>query len=158
MYLSNGTNHSQNFKSNKALNILTIVLFGIGVLAGVGFVYQQFGPAAEPFTISKDEAIRLALIQVDKEPRRYAELLPHEEGTAKLIHVTDHGISFVSDENSLDDMWLYTLEGTPLDAYENKYFWDVTVTTTNASDERAYHYWVDADSGKVIGQDFSDNN
>jgi len=147
-------NGAQGLNNSKVVKLLTIILFGAGVITAAMFVYQQTAINAEPFAVSKDDAIRLALTEVDKEPRRYPDYLPNDNATkeakAELIHVTSNGLSFIVDEESLADMWLHTFEGTPLDAYENKYFWEVRVITSTEFGQRGYHYWVDADSGEVL--------
>jgi len=155
MYLSSATNGSQGLKK-KMVNLLTIVLFEAGMLAAAVFAYQQLTTSAKPFPVWKDEAIRIALLEVDKEPRRYPDYLPNEKATkeakTELIHVTDNGLSFVVDEESLADMWLYSAEGTPLNEYDDKYFCEVRVTTSTELGERGYWYWIDADNGQVLGQ------
>ncbi len=64
--------------------------------------------------------------------------------------MTDSSSPFVVDEEFLTDMWLHTFEGTPLDTYENKYFWEVRVITSTEFGQRGFHYWVDADSGEFL--------
>ena len=154
MYLSSATNGSQGLKNKKMVNLLTIVLFGAGMLAAAVFAHQQLATSAKPFPVWDDEAIRIALLEVDNEPRRYPDYLPNEkaskEAKAELIHVADNGLSFVVDGESLADMWLHSAEGTPLNEYEDKYFWEVRVTTSTELGERGYRYLIDADTGQVL--------
>lgn len=147
-------------RNKQVVNLLTILLFAVGVVTAVALAYQQVSnqqiatSSANPFPISKDQAISQALIEVDKEPRRYPDYLPNpdatKKGSARLIHVADNELSFVTDEQSLADKWLYTYEGTPVERFENKYFWEVTVTTSTDLGERSYQYWIDADTGQVL--------
>lgn len=158
MYLSSATNCSQGLKKKTLVQVLTFALFALGGLLAVVAVYQQFTTTAEPvaskpYAISKEEAIRIALIQVNKEPNRDAAFLPIEEATAKLVHVTDGGLAFIADGNSLADMWLYTKEDRFLNVYENKYLWHVDVFTSNNEGYRGYWYLIDANSGQAIGND-----
>jgi hypothetical protein len=147
---------SRIFTSNKKgiVRILTISLFSLGITTAALFAYQQSTKDNYPFAISKEEAMKIALIEVDKEPNRNEALFPNEQASAKLIHVTDNGIGFISDENWLADMWLYSKENRFLEEYRNSYLWDVNVaTSTNDGGMRGYSYMIDADSGRVIGND-----
>lgn len=140
------------------IRILIIALFTLGGLLAVITIYQQFTTPLEPtvskpYKISKEEAITIALIQVNKEPNRDAVFLPNEQAAAKLIHVIDGGRGFVADENSLSNMWLYSKDQRFLDVYENTYLWHVDVSTSNDEGARGYWYLIDASIGHVIGND-----
>lgn len=154
-------------RKKNIIRILTISLMALGIAIGALFVYQQLAkdsyyyPTEKstllPFSVSKEEAIRIALDEVDKEPDRDAYLLPNEQASAKLIHVTGDGIGFtVPDENSLADMWMFDKEHKFREEYRNSYLWDVHVTTSTSDSgggSRGYSYMIDADSGQVIGND-----
>lgn len=133
----------------------TMSLFAAGILITLLLMYQNL---AESDSISRQDAIGIALAAVDKEPNRNADLLPNERVEAKLVHVTEGGVAFWVDENSMSDMWLYTRIYKFNTEYENRYFWHVDVTTLN-DDERSRGYWylVDVMSGQVIGNDRSLN-
>lgn len=136
--------------------MLTVILFALGISVAGLFVYQQFtnDDNSRSIAISKEEAIRIALIEVNKEPARDAQLLPNERASGKLVHVSDDGIGFVSDERSLADMWLYSKEKRFVGEYRNSYLWEVNVaTSTNDGGMRGYSYLIDADSGEVAGND-----
>jgi predicted small secreted protein len=148
------TNDSQGLRKKTAIRLSTIALFAVGILIAGIAVLQQYLIESKPFAISHEEAVRIALVQVDKEPNRDAALLPNEEAGAKLIHVADGGIGYVVDEHSFEDMWLYSIDHRFFGVYENAYLWHVDVyTTTNEGDSRGYWYLIDADSGRVIGND-----
>src|SRR2546425_3294888 len=158
MKLSSATNGSQGLKKKLPIRAITFALLSLGALLAVVTMYQQFTatfvPPAKPYIISKEEAIKIGLIQVNKEPDRDATFLPNEQARAKLIHVTDGGIGFVADENSLSDMWLYSKDQRFLDVYDDNYLWHVDVSTsTDEGGSRGYWYLIDAGSGKVIGND-----
>lgn len=159
MNLSSATNGSQGLKKKLPIRALIFALFALGALFAVVTIYQQFTttsepPVYKPYEISSEGEIKIALIQVDKEPDRDAAFLPNGQAAAKLIHVTNGGIGFVADENSLSDMWLYSKDQRFLDVYEDNYLWHVDVrTSTNEGDSRGYWYLIDANSGKVIGND-----
>lgn len=133
--------------------MLTVALFVLGGLIASVVIYQQYSIESKPYAISHKEAVRIALIEVNNEPRRDAAFLPSEEATAKLVHVTDDGLGFIADENSLAEMWLYSNEHKFLKVYENTYLWHVDVSTSNDEGSRGYWYLIDANSGKVIGND-----
>jgi predicted small secreted protein len=137
--------------------LLTCGLFAFGMLIASLVFYQQFfapvSTISKPYAISNDQAIRIALMEVNKEPDRDAAFLPNEEAKAKLVHITNDGIAFITDENSLADMWLYSNDHRFLTKYEGRYFWHVDVTTSNIDDERGYYYLIDANTGQVIGND-----
>lgn len=89
-------NGAQCLNDSKVVKLLTVTLFGTGVTAVAIFVYPQTAIDAEPFAVSKDDAIRLALTEVDKEPRQHPDYyLPNDNATreakAELIHVTRDG-------------------------------------------------------------------
>jgi hypothetical protein len=159
MYLSSAANGSQGLKKKLPIRTFTIALFVLGALLAIVMIYQQFTttteqPLSKPYAISREEAMQIALIEVDKESDRDAAFLPNEQAIAKLIHVVNDGIGFVVDENFLSDMWLYTKDQRFLDIYENNYIWHVDVRTyTDDGDSRGYWYLVDANNGKVIGSD-----
>lgn len=48
-----------------------------------------------------------------------------------MIHVTEGGIPFIADENSLEDIWYYSIENRFLDIYDNTYLWEVLVNATD---------------------------
>lgn len=141
------------------IRVLTIALFAFGMFAAAALLYQQqqqqqqLAASSKPYAISKDEAIRIALGQVDSEPYRDANLFSHKEATAKLIHVSADGTAFITDENSFADMWLYSNEHRFLQGYWDPYFWRVDVATSNSGGYRGYYYLIDAKSGQVIGND-----
>jgi len=120
-------------------------------------MYQQFFatvPAVhKPYAISSDQAIRIALAQVYKEANRDTTLLPNVEAKAKLVHVAGDGTAFVTDEDSLADMWMYSLDRRFITEYEGRYFWHIDTTTSSNSNYRGYYYLIDADTGQVIGND-----
>ena len=152
MSLSTATNGSQGLKI--PIRELAITLFALGGLVAAVAIYQQFTIEPKPYAISHEEAVRIGLIQVDKEPNRDEALLPNEKGTARLIHVTDGGTGFLVDENSLADMWYYSIENRFLPIYENTYLWEVHVSTMSYEyGERGYSYLIEANSGQVIGYD-----
>lgn len=151
-------------RKKSIVRILTISLSALGIAVGALFVYQQLAKDSYyptestvlPFSISKEEAIRIALDEVDKEPNRDAALLPNEQASAKLIHVTGNGVGFtVPDENSHADMWLFDKEHRFREEYRNSYLWNVLVTTSTSDGggSRGYSYMIEANSGKVIGND-----
>ncbi|MGI0013070.1 MAG: hypothetical protein ACREBU_06475 [Nitrososphaera sp.] len=152
------TNGSQGLKKIP-IQAVSIALFALGGVIAALAIYQQFTPASspatisKPYTISKEHAVRIALSEVDKEPNRDATFLPNEEARARLIHVADGGIGFIANEDSLEDMALYTMVQQFLKAYENKYIWHVDVYTSNDEGSRGYWYLIDANSGEVIGND-----
>jgi len=152
--LSSATNGSQGLKKKIPIRMLTIALFALAGLIASLAIYQQYAVELKPFSISHKEAIKIALTEVDKEPNRDAALYPNVEAGAKLIHVTDGGKGFVVNENSLTDMWLYPTGQKFLDVYENKFLWHVDVyTTTDEGASTGYWYLIDANSGKVVGND-----
>jgi uncharacterized protein YpmB len=139
-----------------SLRVLTVALFAFGIFAAAALLYQQkFAASSKPYAISKDDATRIALNQVDREPNRDASLFPDKESTAKLIHVTANGLAFMADDEKSPsaDMWLYTKEHRFLQAYWNQHFWHVEVTTSGNDGYRGYYYLIDAKSGQVIGND-----
>lgn len=153
MNLSSETNGSQGLKKKIPLRKLTIALFVLGGLIAAIAIYQQLSIEPKPYAISRMDAVRIALIEVNNEPSRDAALLPNEKATAKLVHVTDDGLGFIADENPLADIWLYSNEQRFLKVYENTYLWQVDVSTSNDEGSRGYWYLIDANSGKVIGND-----
>jgi predicted small secreted protein len=155
--LSSTTNGSQGLKKKISIRILTIALFAIGGLIAAVAIYQQYPLESQPYSISKEEAIRIALAEVDKEPNRDIALLPNEKGEAKLVHVTDDGLGFFVDEKSLGDWLAFTSRDERfLPMYENQYFWYVFVTTsTNEGENRGYSYLIGSQTGQVIGSDNS---
>jgi hypothetical protein len=120
-------------------------------------IYQQYPTESKPYAISREEANRIALVEVDKEPTRDKTLLPNEKGEAELVHVTDNGLGFFVDEKSFGDWLAFTSKGDRfLPIYENQYFWYVFVTTsTNEGESRGYWYLIDSQTGQVIGSDNS---
>jgi predicted small secreted protein len=152
MSLATATDGSHGFKIS--IRKLTIALFVLGGLIAAIAIYQQFLIEAKPYAISHQDAVRIALVQVDKEPNRDEVFLPNEKAMARLVHVTDNGMGFVADEDSLVDMWLYSKENRFLSIYENMYLWEVQVSTTdNEGGGRGYSYVIDATTGQVIGDD-----
>lgn len=111
--MSSATNGSQGLKKKIPIRVLTIALFAIGGVIGVAAIYQQFvigsnlTPTSKPSAISKEEAITIALKEVKMEPNRDAQILPHENAEATLIHIGTDGWSFLVDENSLADTWTF---------------------------------------------------
>lgn len=152
---SSAASSSQDSKKKIPIRMLTIALFTVGGLSAAVIIYQQYLMESNPYAISEEEAIRIAFAEVDKEPNRNEALLPNEKAEAKLVHVTDDGLGFVVDENSLGDMWSFTSKGEQfLPMYENQYFWHVFVTTsTNEGGSRGYWYLIDSNTGDVIGND-----
>ena len=139
--------------SKKAVSIATVSLFAAGALIALLLLYQNF--TTKPDSISKQDAINIALAEVDNEPDRSAHLLPNKRAEAKLVHVTEGGMAFLVDENSMADLWLYGTDKFNAE-YGNRYFWHVNVATS--SDEggsRGYWYLIDATSGQVIANDKS---
>ncbi len=148
--LSSGTNGSPGLKKKIPIRMLTLALFGIGGIIAAVATYQQLTIEPKPYSISHEEAIRIALVQAENEPDRDATLFPNEDTGAKLIHVNNTGMGFITDENSLVDMLLYTDDRFP-EAFENAYLWHVNVYTSNSyGEERGYWYLIDASSGKVL--------
>ena len=140
------------------IRMLTIVLFATGGVIAAIAIFQQFAIASnpttesKPYAVSKEEAITIALKEVDREPNRDASILPHENGKATFIHIGKDGWSFIMDEDSLDDMWAFKKDDR-FEKYEDKYVWYVEVTTSNINGGiRGYWYLIDADSGQAIGK------
>jgi hypothetical protein len=48
-------------------------------------------------------------------------------------------------------MWLYGKDGSF--AHEGSYLWHVDVSTSSAGGYRGYYYLIDADSGRIVGND-----
>ena len=140
------------------IRILTIALFATGGVIAAIATYQQFAIASNPtnesklYAISKDEAITIALKEVDGEPDRNASVLPHEDAEATFIHIGNDGWSFLVDENTQGDMWAFGKD-EKFENHEDKYVWYVEVTTSNINGGiRGYWYLIDADSGQAIGK------
>jgi hypothetical protein len=149
MSLSSGTNGSQALKKKIPIRMLTIALFAIGGLIAAVAIYQQYTIGG--YAISHREAIRIALVQVDKEQDRDAAYYPNEEAGAKLIHVTDTGMGYIVDEYSRTDMVLYSNEKF-VSGLKNTSLWHVNVETFNDLGEgREYWYLIDTSSGKIVG-------
>lgn len=138
-----------SLKKKIPIKVITIGLFALGGLLAAIIVYQEY--QAGPYRVSHDEAVRIALAQTDKEPDRDAALFPIVKAGAKLIHVTNDGSGFVVDEDSLANIFPYT-DGIFPEGYENTYLWHVVVYTSNSEgEERGYWYLIDANSGKIVG-------
>jgi hypothetical protein len=132
--------------------MLTIAFLAIGGLFAIVAIYQQFTVEPKLYSIAREEAIRIALNEVDMEPDRDASILPHENAEATLIHIGKEGWSFRVDENSLGDMWGFRNDER-FENYEDEYVWYVEVTTSNINGgSRGYWYLIDVDSGQVIGK------
>jgi hypothetical protein len=161
MTLSSATNGSQGLKKKIPFRVLTIALFAIGGVIAAVAIYQQFligsnlTPTSKPYAISKEEAITIALNEVNMEPNRDAQILPHENAEATLIHIGNAGWSFLVDENSLGDTWAFRKDAR-FENYEEQYGWYVEVTTSNINGgTRGYWYLIDVDSGQAIGNGFN---
>ena len=157
MSLSSATNGSQGLKKKSPIRVLTIALFAIGGLIAAVAICQQFligsnlSPTAKPYAISKEEAIAIALKEVNMEPNRDTQILPNENAEATLIHIGNDGWSFIVDENSLGDTWAFRKD-TRFENYEGEYVWYVEATTSNINGgTRGYWYLIDIDSGRAIG-------
>lgn len=151
-YLSSAAGGSSGLRKKASIRLLIFGLFALGVSLAAIVLYQQFTVAQKPYTISKEEAVRIALIEVDKGPRRDATLLPNEGTLARLLHVNEEGLAFITDEDSLAEMALYTTDLRFKEMYSNKYVWQVSVSTSNdVGESRGYWYLVDANTGEVIG-------
>jgi hypothetical protein len=72
------------------------------------------------------------------------------QAAAKLVRVTGDGLAFVTDEDSLADVWLYSNDHR---FKQSGYLWHVDVTASNADGYWGYYYLIDADSGQVVGND-----
>lgn len=150
--MSSATNGSQGLKKKIPIRILIIALFAIGGLFAAVVIYQQFTVEPKLYSIPREEAIRIALNEVDMEPNRDASILPHENAEATLIHIGKDGWSFRVDENSLEDMW-GSRSDERFEGYEDEYVWYVEVTTSNMNGgSRGYWYLIDVDSGNAIGK------
>ncbi|MGI0049595.1 MAG: hypothetical protein ACREAW_08635 [Nitrososphaera sp.] len=138
------------------IRMLTIAFFATGGLFAAVVIYQQFTVEStvesKPYSISRGEAIRIALNEVGMEPNRDASILPHENAEATLIHIGKDGWSFSVDENSLKDTWAFRNDER-FEGYEGEYVWYVEVTTSNVNGgSRGYWYLIDVDSGNAIGK------
>jgi hypothetical protein len=108
--------------------VITVALFAADTFSAALLVYQQLaasGPVIKPYAISKDKAIKIALDPVNREPRRDAAFLPDKQDVTKLVHVIDNEPAFVTDEDSLADMWLYSND---YQFMHSGYLWHVDVT------------------------------
>jgi hypothetical protein len=155
--LSTAANGSPRLKASR-IKISTIILFGVGLIAASLLIYQQLTPTTKLVEISKDEAIAAALSRVEKEPDRDASLLPYERASAELLHVTNGGTAFVTDETSYDDMWYVSYSGLTIPAeLQDRYFWTVKVETFDSYGDsyssRGYNYLIDVASGEIIPSD-----
>ncbi|HEX2014820.1 MAG TPA: hypothetical protein VLA68_06300 [Nitrososphaera sp.] len=155
--MSSATNGSQGLKKKISIRMLTIALFVIGGVMAAVVIYQQFviasnpTPTPKPYAISKLEAITIALNEVNMEPNRDAQILPHTNAEATLIHIGNDGWSFLVDENSLGDTWAFR-KVARFEKHEGEYVWYVEVTTSNINGgSRGYWYLIDVDSGRSVG-------
>jgi hypothetical protein len=131
--------------------MLTIVLFAIGGLIATIAVYQELTMEQKPYRISHDDALKIALVQVDKEQYRDAASYPNQEAAGKLIHVTDVGVGYIVDEISHTDMMPYSNQKFR-SVFENTYLWLVYVRTFNDVEESIeYAYLIDTSNGKIVG-------
>lgn len=149
--LSSEAGGSQGLRKRKPIRLLIFGLFALGISLAAIVLYQQSTLAQKPYTISKEEAISIALVELNREPTRDADQLPNVESLARLLHINAEGLAFVTDEDSLAEMMLYATDLRFKDIYSNKYVWQVAVTTSNDVGERGYWYLVDANTGEVIG-------
>lgn len=136
------------------IRVLTIALFAAGGIIAAIAVYQQFVISSEPvpYAVTKEEAIEIALKEVDNEPDRDALVLPDKEAKAVLIHLGKDGWAFLVDESSMGDFAAF-MRDDRLQGHENTYAWYVTVTTSNINGgSRGYWYLIDIDSGQTIGK------
>jgi uncharacterized protein YpmB len=131
--------------------MLTIALFALGGLIAAVAIFQQFTIASKPYSISHEEAVRIALNEIKMEPSRDTQILPHANAKATLIHIGKDGWSFLLDENSLGDTWAFRKDAR-FEKYEEEYVWYVEVATSNINGgSREYWYLIDVDSGRAIG-------
>jgi len=133
------------------LRLATIGLLVLGgTIASVALLQQL--TASKPYSISKQEAEKIAISQVDKEPDRDSAIFPNEKTEAKLVHITRNGMAFITDKSSLADIWYFPTDYRFQQTYQNQYFWSVGVATYNQEDggSRGYYYFIDANTGRII--------
>ncbi|HEY8139678.1 MAG TPA: hypothetical protein VIE86_01190 [Nitrososphaera sp.] len=136
-----------------SIRMLTIILFALGGLIAAVAIFQQSTIASKPYAISREAAVRIALDEVNMEPNREEQILPHAVAEATLIHIGKDGWSFLVDENSLADTWAFRKDAR-FEKYEEEYVWYVEVTTSNVNGgSREYWYFIDVDSGRATEND-----
>jgi hypothetical protein len=128
------------------VNLLTIAMLSMWVVAASGFTYQQFSKHTKPSLISTDSATQLAI----KAGNWNEQTLGDKKIEATLLHVKQNGFSFIVDQNTLQDTLRLGVD--PLPQYENQYLWRIEFI---GSGNTANGYWVtliNAETSEILMQ------
>jgi plastocyanin len=124
----------------KLVNIISIILVGIGVLSAA-LIYYDRVTSDVPLLIDGKEAKRLAFAEGNWND----SMLEDKSVKSNLLHIKNDGFTFLVDPESLADKELYMTKFSELEP--EQYVWHITIQNKN---NRELNYLIDAKKGDII--------
>lgn len=125
----------------KLINIISIVLVGIGVVSASLIYYDRITLYIPLLKIDGDDAKKLAF----SEGNWNDNTLEDKSVNANLLHIKNDGFTFLVDPDSFKDKELYMTKFSDLEP--EQYVWHVIVQNKN---NREWGYLIDAKNGDTI--------
>lgn len=128
----------------RAIQVATIVLFGIGVGSALLILYNYL---ENPHIISRSQAVSAAL--------KFNGISQSEAANATMVATLDqvkgNGVAMIIDENTFRPTCC--ADYVPF-GYPDEYLWKITVTVKSDRIHGViYHYNIDATTGKLVESD-----